>query len=226
MFVIESILDSRKEKNEVQYLIKWLGFPIGEATWEPENNIPKFIKIYYENESKYGAKLPSPKIKHTKTIGGVEYHFLQWDGETSGNWFGEDFFSILSEDGELVKNIEMDSSCNTRKSRDKRERRHTVGVFVGAYPCGNIVVWDELFGSESISQVYGILMEFLGNLSNKEKIEQCLYDDACHLKKSSEDPKRSSQNDVTSYFTKIPKNVDKFHFKNHIYKWCHANCNP
>ena len=44
-------------------------------------------------------------------------------------------------------------SCGTRKSRDKRVKRHTVGLFVVAYPCGVVVVCDELFGSESISQV-------------------------------------------------------------------------
>ena len=65
-----------------------------------------------------------------------------------------------------------ESSCNTRKVRicfylgsfvcahfgplkekDKRTRRHTVGLHIAAWPCGVIPDFAELFGSESISQV-------------------------------------------------------------------------
>ena len=49
----------------------------------------------------------------------------------------------MSEDGEVLSST-IDNSCNTRKSRDRRERRHTVGVLVGAFPCGVIVLWDEI----------------------------------------------------------------------------------
>ena len=86
-------------------------------------------------------------------------------------------------------------------------------MFVGVYPCGTIVLWDELFGSESISQVYGILIDFLGHLSQKENLKECLYDDCCHLKKWAENEKRASQNDITLFFAKMSKHVDKFHFK-------------
>ena len=121
-FVVESILDMKKDKVGIQYLVKWLGFPQDEATWEPEDNLPKFLRNYYNSPEKYGMKLPDPKIKYTKTIGGIDYHFLQWEGENVGNWFQEDFFKIMSEDGELVSS-NIDVSCNTRKSRDKRERK-------------------------------------------------------------------------------------------------------
>ena len=36
----------------------------------------------------------------------------------------------MSEDGEIL-NSNVSVTCNTRKSRDKTCRRHTVGVFVG-----------------------------------------------------------------------------------------------
>ena len=61
-------------------------------------------------------------------------------------------------------NSNLTVTCNTRKSRDKTSRRHTVGVFVGAFPCGTIVLFDELYGSEGISQVYGIIFELLARL--------------------------------------------------------------
>ena len=36
--------------------------------------------------------------------------------------------------------------------------RWNVGIFLGAYPCGIVPLWDELFGSESISQVVKIVL--------------------------------------------------------------------
>ena len=63
-----------------------------------------------------------------------------------------------------------ESNCNTRKVRlsyiqigniglflfqekDKRTRRHKVGLHIAVWPCGVIPDFAELFGSESISQV-------------------------------------------------------------------------
>ena len=60
----------------------------------------------------------------------------------------EDFFKVVTEDGEISTMAEnQEISCGTRKSRDKRVKRHTVGLFVAAYPCGVVVICDELFGS-------------------------------------------------------------------------------
>ena len=96
----------------------------------------------------------------------------------------------------MVVSSNQSVSCNTRKSRDKRERRHTVGVFVGAYPCGTIVLYDELYGSESITQVYGILISFLDKLKDRSTLKEILYDDQCHLKKLAEDSKYADRNEV------------------------------
>lgn len=37
---------------------------------------------------------------------------------------------------------------------------HTVGLLAGIWPCGTITMIDELFLSESLSQVYGCLHGF------------------------------------------------------------------
>ena len=122
------------------------------------------------------------------------------------------FFHYLSEDGEIL-NSNLTVTCNTCISCDKTCRRHTVGVFVGAYPCGTIVLFDELYGSESISQVYGILVEFLARLDDMSTLEELLYDDCCHLKAFSEKPINADQNEVTKYFAGLGKHVDRFHFR-------------
>ena len=72
-FVLETIL--RKEKD--MYLVKWVGVPESEATYEKAATIHEFIRDYYEQKDRMGKKLPAPKIKHTKTIGGGKLHQLQ-----------------------------------------------------------------------------------------------------------------------------------------------------
>ena len=123
---------------------------------EPEGNIPPFIREYYKERSRLGNILPSPRIKHTKkTSAGTLFHFLTWEGEKGGQWLGQDFFKIASgDDGDEGDNVVLpDLTCRTRKSRDKRICRWNVGIFLGAFPCGIVPLWDELYGSESTSQV-------------------------------------------------------------------------
>ena len=50
-----------------------------------------------------------------------------------------------------------------------------VGVLLGAWPCGVIVMLGELFGAESKAQVYGLLHAFLQqNKDFTEKISELL----------------------------------------------------
>ena len=106
-------------------------------------------------------------VKHTKKIGNTKYHYLKWGTEKGGQWLDEDYFKVVTEDGEVSTMAATPVvSCGTRKSRDKRVKRHTVGLFVVAYPCGVVVVCNELFGSESISQVKITLLQPFHNLLN------------------------------------------------------------
>ena len=223
-YIVETILAIKTEGDTEMFEVKWLGYP--DSTWEKGDRIPGFIKKFYLDKAKrFGAKLPNPRIKHTKKVGGSEIHLLSFGDDSGDEWLHDDLFKYLSEDGEIM-NSNLTVTCNTRKSRDKTCRRHTVGVFVGAFPCGTIVLFDELYGSESISQVYGILVAFLARLDNMETLEELLYDDCCHLKAFSEKPSNAEQNDVTQKLANLGKHVDRFHFRNHVDPWCQENCNP
>ena len=223
-FVVESILAIKTVDGKEMFEVKWVGYP--EATWEKYDRIPGFIRKYYSDRAdRFGTKLPNPRIKHTKKVGGSDIHLLSWGDDSGDQWLHDDFFNYLSEDGEIM-NSNLTVTCNTRKSRDKTCRRHTVGVFVGAYPCGTIILFDELYGSESISQVYGILVEFLARLDNMDTLKELLYDDCCHLKAFSEKPEKAEQNYVTKQFANLGKHVDRFHFRNHVDPWCQEHCNP
>ena len=62
----------------------------------------------------------------------------------------------------------------------------------------------------------------------RSKIKVWLFDDMCHLKPHSENPKNANQNEVTKHFAGMVKAVDKFHFPVHkkTDKYCQENCNP
>ena len=70
---------------------------------------------------------------------------------------------------------------------------------------------------ESINQVYGSIIEFLGGLkkNTRDKIELWLFDDMCHLKPFSEKESVANQTEITKKFSEMKKCVDKFHFKSH-----------
>jgi len=50
-YEVEKILDKRKHYGKIQYLIKWKGYPLSEASWEPENNLncPELLKEFNKN---------------------------------------------------------------------------------------------------------------------------------------------------------------------------------
>jgi len=47
-YEVEEILDKRKHYGKIQYLIKWKGYPLSEASWEPESNLncPELLKSF------------------------------------------------------------------------------------------------------------------------------------------------------------------------------------
>ena len=150
VYTVESTLDTRVKQGKKCYLVKWSEFPVAQSTWELESSIPVFIRKYYEKKTNFGKKLPNPVIKRSKKVGkNTIFHFLSWEGESGGSWIDENIF--LQDEINNLENGET-SACNTRKDVDKRSRRHTCGILIGAFPCGVVPLIDELYGSESTSQ--------------------------------------------------------------------------
>ena len=53
-YEVEEILGERKHYRKTQYLLKWKGYPLSEASWEPEANLncPELLKIFKSKNKK------------------------------------------------------------------------------------------------------------------------------------------------------------------------------
>ena len=103
---------------------------------------------------------------------------------------------------------------------------HT-GVLAAMWPCGIITLLCELFISESKSQVYAHLLQFLQTsqeassklskfiwsvshcVKKKKTTEYICYDDGCHLRKYAQNPIRRDQTPTTQFLSRMEIVVDK-----------------
>ena len=111
--------------------------------------------------------------------------------------------------------------CKTTKSQYAADKDRSAGTVYAVYNCGIIAGIDELFGCESLKQIY-IFMEFLEK--NMIKFPDLwAYDDACHLKRF---VNKRQTTLLGKKFADLVMVVDKMHFANHKDPWCRKNVNP
>jgi len=55
---VESILDKRQRGRQLQYLVKWKGYPLEEASWEPESHLANSQKAVREFETRAQQRAP------------------------------------------------------------------------------------------------------------------------------------------------------------------------
>lgn len=116
---------------------------------------------------------------------------------------------------------EEDLQCKTDKSQYAADKHRAAGTCYSIYNCGIIVGITELYGSESLTQVYMFLVWLYETMDSFPKL--LAYDDACHLKRFMNKRMDTPIGKLLGSLTVV---VDKFHFKNHVDKWCRANVNP
>ena len=210
VYIVEEIKDCKIEKGIEYYLIKWEDYL--EETWEPASNLPSFMVSYFKKTG--NGLVPTPRVAETRKKGSALEYKLVWSGDDNlTEWVPE--HEIIDLDKAEIPSSTEARACNTRKDRDKRKNRHTCGIFIGCYPCGVCLLFDELFGSESISQVYAIILEFLATLDeeDRDRIKYILYDDMCHLAPYAHNVLKKRRTQLTEFFTTRKLAVDFLHFK-------------
>ena len=153
------------------YLVEWEGYSV--KTWEKEENIPKFIRDYFDKTG--NTTIPKPKVKSVKKAGTGTYFLLSWDNSSEPDTYvpSEDFLISQQEEKQMVP-------CNTRKHLGARYCHTSAGILIGCFPCGTIPLFQELYGTESISQVYGNVVDWIGE-TKPENLQYILYDDGKSL---------------------------------------------
>lgn len=56
IFEVEKLLNRRKEKGKTLYRVKWLGYDMKEATWEPVENLSDVMEMVFELDEKLDKK--------------------------------------------------------------------------------------------------------------------------------------------------------------------------
>ena len=96
-----------------------------------------------------------------KKAGSAVYYLLSWDGtDAPEELVPQEDFNFDDEEAE-------ESSCNTQKHHGAKMCHTSAGILIGCSPCGVIPLFEELFGSESKSQVFSHVTDFLGEVNPK-----------------------------------------------------------
>jgi hypothetical protein len=71
------------------------------------------------------------------------------------------------------------AACDTTKDKDGNKNATTAGVLAVAWSCGIVLQVTELYGSESLAQVYAALVTLWDRIQYVPPL--FFYDDGCHL---------------------------------------------
>ena len=166
---------------------------------------------------------------------GTDYQHIRWltiDGRVEETWIPIDGFCINSQahklptfndafvDPELV---EISSSCNTSKEKQVR-RKKIAGINVVSFPYGTILSVEELYGSESLSQVLLPVHQLMKIESIRNNVRVLIHDNACKFAAFVQ--RRRDTSDTLKHLANLDMRVDRHHFKNHVGKKCKEYHDP
>ena len=88
VYEVESIVDSREREGEIEYHIKWKGYPPSENTWEPEENLdcPKKLEAFRKRRNRqkepnsYDDVYEVESIVDVREIEGEIEYLIKWKG--------------------------------------------------------------------------------------------------------------------------------------------------
>ena len=184
---------------------------------------------------KLNGQLTAFQIVETRLMYGTMYHLVRWisiDGTREESWLPVDGFHINPKAYKLpsVKDNLLDpgleeiaTGCNTSKEKFVR-RLKIAGINIVSFPCGIILSVDELYGSESLSQVLLPIYSLMKDAGLREDVKVLIHDNACKFAAFVKN--RAGSNEIMSHLANLDMRVDRHHFKNHVGEKCKKNHNP
>ena len=167
-----------------------------------------------------------------------EYCLVRWlgkSGQSKECWVAAEGLTISKKAHIMAKiqaetftcvddeTVNLESSCNTSKEKNLRKTK-VAGVNILVFPCGYILGFDELFGSESLTQVLLPLAKLMQQPRMLDDIKVFVHDNACRMAAFIKN--RSSDNEFMRKLSMIDMRVDRQHFKNHVGSICRTKHNP
>ena len=165
---------------------------------------------------------------------GSTYHLIRWlstDGKKEESWIPSIGLTVdpraynmpVPDSIPVLEESEYETQCNTSKEKIVR-RKKTAGVNLVLFPCGIILSVDELYGSESLSQVLLPIYALMKNEGLREDVKVLIHDNACKFAAFVQ--KRRDETTLMSHLSTLDMRVDRHHFKNHVGAKCRRNHNP
>ena len=166
---------------------------------------------------------------------GKTYNLIRWlslDGKKVESWVPACGLNVdpkaysmpkIPESMPLFKDVDYDSPCNTSKEKHVR-RQKIAGMNIILFPCGTILSVDELFGSESLSQVLLPLYALMKNEGLRNDVKVLIHDNGCKFAGFVQ--KRKDLSPIMAHLAALDVRVDRHHYKNHIGDKCKRNHNP
>ncbi|XP_023128812.2 chromobox homolog 7a [Amphiprion ocellaris] len=132
VFAVESITKKRVRKGNVEYLLKWQGWPPKYSTWEPEDNIldPRLVLAYEENQEKvralaYRRKGLRPRRLVLRNIFAMDLRSAHKVSEKPSSRLRLSLTRSMSTDVDQVERGGMYRHPNRRRSRQRLNRSLT-----------------------------------------------------------------------------------------------------
>ena len=194
------------------FLVSFSGYPASSNEWVCECNVGRDVKRAWEDKKAAAAA----SRKHAGQRAAEARKLAKPNGGKGG-----DPNLTAEEKGELEKEVQ----CNCLKDVHAAMHEKSAGIIAIVSSCGLVIMYDEIFTSESLTQLHYLLYRAFFELQLSPP-EVFVYDDACHLGMylnnrcpSKDKPQGRFGVSVVSILMlikhKIEIVVDRFHWKNH-----------
>ena len=196
------------------YKVRWLGWAPAYDSWVCQCSVGQAAL------DEYAAQRASARPK--KKVGRLA---AAWDAALDQCQANEGDFAVSAKDEISFNEV----ACDCLKEFQYAEKKQTTaGILALVSSCGLFLKMDEIFGSESMSQVYLFLYDTF-YLEQVPPPKVLAYDDACHLSKfliNRIQDKNSAFAEWLILDSKAGVKIvcDRFHFPNH--KSCVAARTP